>query len=207
MINSARTSLLTAGAMLAMSHIAVPSAHATLIGDPITGSLSTTETVTTQFASPATVGAGTEFSGVITDGFGQVFDIEIDVGASSFTVAVTEAGVYLGPGNGNLFGEGLWQIGLVDLDFGPPRIITGLINSAYSCSSPGISCTAVDEGPFVNALAFTPDSVSITIDALRHGDLYTFDIITAQAPEPESWKLLGLGLLAAFVMKRRRTTN
>ena len=207
MLIFARTSLLTAGAMLAMNCIAAPSAYATLIGDTVAGSLSSTEAVTTQFASPATVGAGTEFSGVITDSFGQVFDIEVDVSASSFTVAFTEAGVVLGPGNGNIFGTDLLQIGLADLDFGTPGIIIGLINSAYSCSSPGISCTPVAEGPLISALAFTPDSVAVTIDAMRHGELYTFDIITAQAPEPASWSLLGLGLLTALVMRGRRTRN
>lgn len=204
MLNSSKTSLFTAGAMLAIGCIAAPSAYASLIGDTITGSVTSSEAVTTQFASPATVGAGTEFSGIITDSFGQVFDIEVDVGSSSFTVAFTEAGVVLGPGNGNIFGTDLMQIRLADLDFGTPRIIVGLINSAYSCSSPGISCTPVFEGPLVSALAFTPNSVAVTIDAMRHGELYTFDIITAQVQEPASWSLFGLGLLAALIARGRR---
>lgn len=197
--------LLEAGALLGLSLFAQPAAYATLVGDAVSGSLTTLETITTPFASPAVVGAGPEFHGVVTDQAGQVWDIVVDISASSFTVAFTEAGIVLGPGNGNLFGAGLLEISLSDLDWvGMPSFISGVVNSDYSCSSPGISCTAVDEGPFVSALAFTPDSVSMIFDAMRHGDSYTFDVAVQQVAEPAVVGLLSLALVGLALLVQRR---
>jgi hypothetical protein len=62
----------------------------------------------------------------------------------------------------------------------------------------------VDEGPFLSALTFTPDSVSMNFDAMRHGDLYTFEIAIQQVAEPEGIGLLSLALVSVALLGPRR---
>jgi len=188
--------------MVLLSILFVPlAAGATLIGDSVDGSMASPsgQNVTTQFASPAVVGVGTEFTGVITDAFSQVWDIAVDIDASSFTVAFSER-TRGGDGAIASFPDPVLDITLSDLDWiGMPGTIIQVTNSAYSCVSAGFSCD-FDAGPRIAALGFTADSIDVEFSHLRDGDSYTFDIVV---PEPSTFAMVSFGLAGIAALRRR----
>lgn len=190
------------GAAVICATAATPfSANASLIGDSVDGTLGTTVgTVTTQFASPAVVGAGPEFAGVITDVFDQVWDIVVDFGDSSFTVDITEQNRN---GTGNV--TGMLDLDFTDLDWvGVTGIITDVTLSDYTCNGTDFACNTFDGGPDVSVLGFGDHSVSVSMNVKRDGEIYTFDITAEHVPEPTTLALAGLGLLGIACGSRRR---
>jgi len=135
------------GAALCATLLASGPSFAGLIGDSVTGSLGTGNPFAfpfvVPFVSPQTVSVGAEFSGQLTDVFGQDWQITVDVLDMGFTVGILER---TRGGDGNIqSGGGLLQIGLGDLDLGGP--ITSVVNSVYSCVSGGFSCTVSPRRP------------------------------------------------------------
>ena len=171
-------------------------AHAGLVGDSVTGVLVSTAAapnagVTTQFVSPATVGAGVEFSGVWSyPNFGQIWNIGVDVGADSVIVTTHNSGSAGGIGT---FSGSFFRIDLGDLDMGSD--ITGVTQSV---------------GPLdaMRSITFTAHQVSLEWKALGAEDgRYVFDLLTAQqtsnVPEPSSAALIALGLGGVAIWRRR----
>jgi hypothetical protein len=148
------------------------------------------------------VGAGPEFTGVITDVFNQVWDIAVDLDDSSFTVGILERTLN---GDGNVTdGANLLDIDLTDLDWVGMRgtIITDVTLSDYICNGTAVSCTTFGGGPNVSLLSFGDHSVSVSMNTMRDGELYTFTL--THVPEPGALALAGLGLLGAGFYRRKR---
>ena len=182
-------------------------ANATLIGDTVSGSLGTATsgaaTVTTPFAPSAVVGGGVEFSGVITDAFSQIWTIDVDIAASSFSVAISES---TRGGNGNVLAQDdLLVVALSDLDWLPAASIADVVLSSYVCSAgAAFPCTTFGGGPSISLLDFGADYINFQANTMRDGETYIFDIVTVAVPEPTSITLLGLGLIGLGFARRRK---
>lgn len=206
-LSVAAAGLLTAG-----------SAQASLIGDSVTGSLWASPqmwgSVTQQFDSPATVGAGVEFTGQWQFAPGgsvsQVWDVTVDLSASSLTVSAHENTA----GGNNLYwyNNALFGIVLSGLDLGDG--ITGLklvSGSSTWASYPVFTATTSAQGIAIswNNLDFGSANNS------SNGGSWTWEIQYAGAPtgpvgenqavpEPASAALLLAGLAGTAVFRRRK---
>lgn len=195
-----------AGALLSL-----PS-HASLIGDSVTASLwansqAVGTQVSSQFAPSAVVGDGTEFTGQWRlDDSGeqsQLWDIAVDIGATSFTVSAHE----ITSGANNIYYVGNFlSVRLGDLDLGSPITDVRLVSGVEQFPS----------GAYAFTKTFTTDSVSIDLWALPfgsgntapHGGSWTFSFLAedeqVSVAEPGAGVLFGLGLAAIFGLSRRR---
>jgi hypothetical protein len=179
--------------------IASGSATAGLMGDSVTASISAlNESIQIPVASPQTVTAASEFFATVVDGFGQEWEITIDVMDMGFSVGFEES--TLG-GNGNISGPAnLLHISLGSLDLGVP--ITNAIWSDYSCLSPGYSCAV--GGPTISSGTWTATSADVFFAGVRSGELYTFEFNPeTSVPEPGTLALLAVGALGAAVQRKR----
>jgi hypothetical protein len=175
-----------------------------LIGDSVDAGLFSAGTVVTQLTSPAVVGSGVEFTGVVQEpgSYGSLWDVWVDIGASSFSIGWKSRGPTMS------IGAPFTVIGLtlVGLDFTPAAIITGVTRTGYSCTPASFVCNgAVPIDPVLN---FTEHAINLDFSRIRSSEVYTFDIATTEStptpvPEPGSLALLGTGF-ATFIAGRRR---
>lgn len=169
------------------------SVSATLIGDQITGILSTPNAnfdVTQPFISPATVGGGVEFSGKGKILSGNEFGIDVDVNAGGFDLSLIAI---------TLFGFGNYpsaiRVDLQDLDWvdTPGQIV-------------GLNTDSLPDGWIIWSSGFGPDSAFVEISKANFVPAgtkasFSFDVIH-DIPEPETIALISLGLLAAGLGRR-----
>lgn len=207
LLSVAAAGLLTAG-----------SAHASLLGDSVTGSLWANAggwgTVTQQFASPATVGAGAEFTGQWTYAPGgtvsEVWDITVDLDATSLTVSAYENSA----GSNNLYSYTgtLFGIVLAGLDLGEG--ITGL--SLVSGSSTWSAYSIFTAATSAQGIAIDWHNLNFgSANMPPNGGSWTWEIQYAGAttspgggnqavPEPASAALMLAGLAGTAVFRRRK---
>lgn len=159
----------------------------------------------TPLTSPAVVGPGLEFTGLVRGpGSDGLWDVWVGVRASSFSIGWVARGADVA------FSAPFAVIGLSlsGLDFTPAGTITGVTRTGYSCT-PMFGSTACDgAGPIDPFLTFTGNAIDLGFGTVRSGETYTFDIAVAEptatpVPEPGSLALLGTGF-ATFIAGRYR---
>ncbi|MBI5256203.1 MAG: PEP-CTERM sorting domain-containing protein [Burkholderiales bacterium] len=134
----------------------------------------------------AVVGAGVEFELELPQAPGS-FGFGVDIGNASIRIASNED---------NIFGLGANELLVLSgLDAGAP--IIGITNLTVS----GVSVLSA------NSITWTADSVTIDLNHGAQwdvGSFVSFDLITANVPEPGSLALGGLALAALGWTRRRR---
>lgn len=194
---------------------ASPGAHAGLVGDSITASLSANAmmwgSTPQQFSPSAVVGAGVEFSGSYLFAPGgspdEQWAITVDVAATSFTISAHE--VTGGANNLYYYNGTLFSVHLGDLDFGAPitgvQLVSGpatwstwdVLSTAFSANSIDIDFHNLPFGSGNSA----PDGGSWTFNILPQGSTVPTG---GTVPEPASFGLAALALLGLAGTRRRR---
>jgi hypothetical protein len=174
----------------------VGAVYAGLIGDSIGGEIlpgNAGGTVGQQFISPTTVvDPGIEFTGRWDFApFNMQWDVNVDIFASSFIVAVSEPT----PANNNIHdGSQMFGIHLSGLD--------SIINVTQSAGGTGVS-----------SIGFTDDTITIYWDRFPFGSgneppqggSWAFDVEQAVIPAPGAVLLGGIGAGLVGWLRRRRT--
>jgi hypothetical protein len=175
--------------------LATVGAHAaSFTGQTIDGVLTSSQSpgVTTQFTSP--IVAPGAFDGVMQDGFGQVWNVNVQVLSTEVIIDWTA-----NSSNANIFDSNdLLGVDLSGYTNGP---VLGL--KSYSCTPPGgFACTAGGGGPSISGLTSTPTSFDVSFNILRTGETYVFG---TAVPEPATWAMMGLGFAGlGYAGYRRR---
>jgi hypothetical protein len=173
-----------------------------LNGTTVTGSITTFDTilVTTQFTSPAVVGPGVEFNGVVhVPSPNNTYDISADFYNGGLTVSMTR-------GNGSsVRGPELMSLTFSDLDF-----VTPFTLQSATCAAGTNECSDWTSGgnnpDFLSNNTLSGSTLTLGFTGLFSGTTYTFTDApaTAATPEPSAFVLLGTGLLGVAGVVRRR---
>ncbi len=181
---------------LLASLFALGSAQATLLGDTVAARLQefgAGTAVQNQFAPTALVDNSVEFNGSWTYApLNQLWNVSLDVQASSFTISFTE------DGNSSTHDlSGFTFIGLQLSDLDPGGVITGV--------------TVLSGGQGVQSIGFNDHGVTVQWNLFEFRDAagqplshnsWTFGIQSA-VPEPAPGALLLLGLATLAVARRK----
>jgi len=177
--------------------VAATPANASLIGASLDGSFTPSGgSSINQFASPAIVGPGSEFSGSYTDVFEQIWDIDVDFGDASMTVGFTER---TRAGGGNIYSGGP----VLSLSFSGSPDLGSLAFQSYACTSPSYSCGTFGGGPNISSFGYAGGVLTFGFNALRSGETYVFAGRPTAVSEPATLALFGLGMLGIFFGRRR----
>jgi hypothetical protein len=198
-IHSTASCVSVAQVLLVAGLLSAGSARADLIGDTVGARLQefgSGTAVTAQFEPTAVVDGFVEFNGTWTYApLGQLWNVALDVQASSFTISFTEDGA---SSTHDLSGFTFIGLQLSDLD--PGGVITGV--------------TVLSGGEGVQSIGFSDHGVTVQWNLFEFRDAaglplnnhsWTFGIQTA-VPEPVPGALMaaGLALLGGVVSRRRR---
>ena len=185
-----------AAALLGAAVISATPAHADLLGQSATATFSGhgADSNLVQFASPQTIGAGTEFTGSFTDVFGGNWSVLLDLDSTGFSVSFTS------PPFGNLLsvtGE------ILRLDLTGLSGLTPIALASYSCPAGLGSCGTGGSGPRVSQMGSDATSAFVGFGVIRTGEIYNFSLANA-VPEPASWAMMiaGFGLAGAALRRR-----
>jgi hypothetical protein len=180
--------------------LAAGTAHADLMGDTVGARLQefgAGTAVLNQFDPTAVVDGFVEFNGAWTYApLGQLWNVALDIGASSFTITFTEDG---NSSTHDLGGFTFIGLQLTDLDAGAN--ITGV--------------TVLSGGEGVQSIGFGDHGITVQWNLFEFRDAaglptnhhsWTFGIETAAVPEPTpaATLMLGLAALAAVGYRKRR---
>lgn len=180
--------------------LAAGTAHASLIGDSVSARLvdQAGGVVAPQFAPTAIVGAGVEFNGVWSFApLGQVWNVDLDVGASTFTVSFNDVG---SGATHDISGMTFLGMALGDLNPGGKIIGVSVLSSS---------------GAAVQSIGFTDHGITVQWNIFEFRDANgdplaggssTFSIQTA-VPEPSTWLLMAAGLAGLTWRRRVRQQN
>jgi hypothetical protein len=181
-------------------------ATASLVGDVVNGSLTPYDmTLNQEFISQSVVGAGVEFTGIVSDTFSQQWELSIDIDESSFTVDIFES-TRNGDGNLERQQSPLVKLDLWDFDFSNGATISDLVQLDYVCTASDFACSLYQDENSISVLNFDKDSIEIGFSVLRSGK-YSFDIETSVVPLPPGLLLMTSGLFGLAFFTRRNKEN
>lgn len=172
------------------------SSEANLIGDTVSGTMYSFQSALPSFSpnfSSATVGSGTELAGTANDVFGQIWNVAVDVDASSIKISWTAQAPWGGTPN-LAGGDGLLAI---DLSF-----VNSIIDGVSLVNYENTGAFSNNTVPYLSNLEFSGHTVQARFSSLMADDSYIFAVHSV--PEPSNFSLICLGL-AALVIGRRKT--
>lgn len=196
--------LLTASLSLTASVLlATPAKADTLTGDTVFGTLTILGGVDfiSPFTSPAVVGPGVEFTGVLhSSGVLLTWDVGVDLSANGFTVAIS----YPFRDDGTIYGGPIYEITLSGL----PSFVQGFTLTSYTCDTSVNPGCVPGGGNGLMSNTFSNSAVTLDFNTLGVGQTYTFADVTAPVatPEPSTLALFGTGclsMLGVFRLKRK----
>ena len=179
--------------------LAAGTAHASLIGDSVSARLQDFAggVVAPQFNPTATVGVGIEFNGTWSFApLGQVWNVDLDVGASTFTVSFNDVG---SGATHDISGMTFLGMALGDLNTGGKIIGVSVLSGGGGVQSIGFT----DHGVTVQWNHFEFRDAN---GAPLPGNSWTFGILSA-VPEPSTWLLMAAGLAGLTWRRRVRQQN
>jgi hypothetical protein len=192
-----------AAALLATALASLPAYGAVLTGSQVQGTLTafsaTNFSVAQQFASPATVGAGVEFTGAVFDAsFSNTYNIAVDLSDTAAIIRITSPNP-----NANIsWPVPEWQLQLTSL----AGLFPAVASIDFACG-PSCSHGSGLAGGFPTASA---SGITVAFGRTYAGDTYTLNFAAEPAvPEPATWAMMiaGFGLVGGALRRHSIRTS